>query len=165
MNFDEAFDHLMESEGGYVDHPADPGGETMWGITARVARQAGYAGPMKYLPKDTAKTIARNQYWMAVRADELPEGVRFDVFDACYNSGAKQAIRLLQRAVGVPDDGVIGPQTLNAVRAQKAPAVAMRFNAERIEFLAALPTWGSFGKGWARRVAKNLRIAATPQEV
>lgn len=163
MNFDEAFDHLMESEGGYSNNPTDPGGETMWGITARVARQAGYVGPMKDLPKDMAKTIARNRYWMVVRADELPEGVRFDIFDTCYNSGEKQAIKLLQRAVGVPDDGVIGPQTLNALRAQKPASVAMRFNAERIEFLTVLPTWGSFGKGWARRVAKNLRLATLPQ--
>lgn len=160
MNFDQAFDLLMGHEGGYSNNPADPGGETMWGITARTARRYGYMGPMRDLPQETAKSIARAEYWMPVKADEMPEGIRFDVFDTAYNSGPKQAIKLLQRAVSVPDDGVIGRQTMNAVSAQKPYLIAMRFNAERLEFLTGLPTFGSFGKGWARRVSKNLRIAA-----
>lgn len=82
MNFDQAFEALIGHEGGYSNNPSDPGGETMFGITARVARQAGYHGAMRSLPLVTAKQIAKNQYWDAVRADELPAQVRFDVFDA-----------------------------------------------------------------------------------
>lgn len=160
MTFDEAFDLLIGHEGGYTNHPDDPGGETMWGITARVARQAGYVGAMRDLPRDTAKTIARNQYWNKVRAEDLPLGVRFDVFDTGYNSGTATAVKLLQRAVGVTDDGVFGPKTLAAVLAQKGHQVSMRFNAARLEYLVDLKNWPSFSRGWVRRVAGNLRTAA-----
>lgn len=160
MNFDQAFDLLIGHEGGYSNDPRDPGGETMWGITARVARQAGYIGPMRDLPRDTAKTIARNQYWNAVRAEELPLGVRFDVFDTAYNSGIKTSIRMLQRAAAVSDDGVFGPRTMASVLSAKPHRLSMRFNSERLLYLTSLPTWGSFGKGWARRVAGNLETAA-----
>jgi len=160
MNFDQAFDLLIGHEGGYVWNAADPGGETNWGVTARTARQAGYMGPMRDMPKETAKVIAKNQYWDTVRADELPDGIRFDVFDTSYNSGPKQAIRLLQRAVWVADDGVIGPKTLAAAVAHDVRQTSMRFNAQRIRLLVALPTWSSFGKGWMNRVAGNLETSA-----
>lgn len=160
MDFDSAFDLLMGHEGAYSNHPSDPGGETMWGITARVARLHGYGGLMRYLPRETAKAIAKVEYWNAVRADELPAAVRFDVFDGAYNSGVKQAIKLLQRAAGAQDDGVLGPKTVAAVRGMSAAKLALRFNAERLQFLTGLPTWASFGRGWARRVANNLETAA-----
>lgn len=156
MNFDQAFDALIGNEGGYSSHPSDPGGETMWGITARVARQAGYMGNMRDLPLETAKQIARNQYWNAVRAEELPEQVRFDVFDAGYNSGPKQAIKWLQRAAGATDDGIFGPGTLAAVDKMDPDVLLRRFNGNRLRFFTSLPTWGAFGKGWANRIADNL---------
>tara|TARA_A100001391_G_scaffold176590_2_gene139885 strand:- start:3670 stop:4149 length:480 start_codon:yes stop_codon:yes gene_type:complete len=156
MNFDESFAALIGHEGGYSNHPNDPGGETMWGITARVARQAGYMGAMKDLPLATAKQIAKNQYWDTVRADELPNALRFDVFDASYNSGPKQAIKWLQRAVGATDDGVFGPGTMNAVDKTDPDVALRRFNGHRLKFFTSLPTWSSFGKGWANRVADNL---------
>lgn len=160
MTFDEAFELLMGNEGSYSNHPDDPGSETMWGITARVARQAGYIGAMKELPRETAKTIARNQYWIAVRAESLPDAVRFDVFDTAYNSGVKRAVQMLQRAAAVSDDGIIGPRTLSAVQEAKPARLSMRFNSERLLYLTSLPTWPTFGKGWARRVAGNLETAA-----
>lgn len=155
MNFDEAFDRLIGHEGGYANHPSDPGGETMWGVTARVARANGYQGDMRALPRDLAKAIYRKVYWLAVKADQLPERVRFDVFDAAVNSGTTQAAKWLQRAVGVTDDGSIGPATLTAANATDA-MLAARFNGQRLQFMTDLPTWGSFGKGWARRIASNL---------
>lgn len=159
MNFDQAFDLLMGHEGQYSNNAADPGGETMWGITAKVARASGYVGDMRALPRDTAKAIARAQYWLPSKADILPDEIQFDMFDTAYNSGVTRANKLLQLAVGVPDDGVVGPQTLRAVAAQKPLFISMRFNAERLMYLTSLPTWGAFGKGWARRVAVNLRTA------
>lgn len=156
MNFDEAFTALIGNEGGYVNHPEDPGGETNWGITARVARQAGYMGNMRDLPKDTAKQIARNQYWNSVRADELPDVLRFDVFDAAYNSGPKQAIKWLQQAVGATSDGLFGPGTMAAVDKTDPDAAYRKFNAYRLRFYTSLPTWTTFGKGWANRIADNL---------
>lgn len=155
MNFDQAFEKLLGHEGAYSNNPADPGGETMWGVTKTVARAFGYAGAMRELPVETAKDIYRKTYWAAVRADELPDSVRFDVFDAAVNHGANQSAKWLQRAVGATPDGVIGAQTVAAARAA-GPLIAAAFNGYRLQFYADLPTWPTFGKGWARRVAANL---------
>lgn len=156
MNFDTAFHSLLGHEGGYVDHPKDPGGATRWGVTERVARATGYAGHMRDLPVELAKAIYRRDYWDAVRADDLPEGVRYAVFDAAVNSGVKQAVKWLQRAVGAADDGVIGPQTLRLVNAAPADRVARQMLGVRLRFMTDLPTWPAFGKGWARRIAALL---------
>lgn len=121
MTFDDAFDRLLGHEGGYVNDPRDPGGETNWGITVAVARREGYQGPMRDLSRDTAKAIYRRKYWNAVRADELPDSVRFDVFDAAVNHGPVQAAKWLQRTVGTTADGVIGAQTVAA--AMRGPAM------------------------------------------
>lgn len=160
MNFDEAFARLIGNEGGYSNNPADPGGETNWGVTATVARANGYAGSMRDMPRDTAKTIYRARYWTPMRGDELPSGVAFQVFDAAVNHGVDQAAKWLQAAVGTPQDGIIGPQTL-AVASRIEPAVlGLLFNSARMFFYTDLSTWPSFGKGWARRVAGNLKYAA-----
>lgn len=159
MDFDAAFERLIGHEGGYSNNPADPGGETMYGITARVARRHGYTGPMRDLPLPLAKQIARAEYWDVVRADELPAGVRFDVFDTSYNSGQTQAVKLLQRALGVKADGQLGPLTLAAAAAMDPERLLARFNGWRLDFLNDLPTWPSFGRGWTQRVAENLKEA------
>ena len=154
MNFDTAFTRLMGHEGKFSDHAADPGGATCWGVTERVARERGYQGDMRSLPQDFAKGVYHAGYWKPCRCDELPIGVRFAVFDAAVNSGVSQSVKWLQRAVGVREDGVIGPQTLAA--AQCASNLAQRYTGQRLMFMTNLPTWGSFGKGWARRIAANL---------
>jgi lysozyme family protein len=155
MNFDQAFDRLIGHEGGYSNHPSDPGAETMWGVTARVARANGYSGDMRALPREKAKQIYLAKYWEPVRAYELPEMLRFDVFDAAVNSGVSQAVEWLQEAVGAEADGVMGPATMAAARAA-GPMAPARFNGARLQFMTNLPTWSAFGKGWARRVASNL---------
>lgn len=155
MNFDTAFDRLIGHEGLYSNNPADPGGETMWGVTLTVARASGYTGPMKDLPRDTAKAIYRAQYWDAIRADQLPDQVRFDIFDAAVNSGVKQAVKWLQRVVGVSEDGIIGAATLAAASAA-CNDIGRRYSGVRLKFMTDLPTWPSFGRGWARRIASNL---------
>jgi len=156
MNFEKAFDRLLGHEGGFVDHPKDPGGATRWGITQRVARRNGYAGDMRDFPVSEAKRIARAEYWDTVRADEVPDAVRFDLFDGAYNSGPVQSIRWLQRAAGSDDDGIIGSKTLVAARAMDPHRLAERYNGLRLMFLTNLDTWPTFGKGWARRIANNL---------
>lgn len=157
MNFDRAFDLLLGHEGGYSNHPSDPGGETMWGVTRRVALQEGYQGDMHALPLDIAKTIYRKRYWDAVQADQLPESVRYTVFDAAVNSGPTQAIKWLQRALDVGDDGKMGHVTLDALSKANGLRVGVLFNAERLDFMTSLPTWGAFGRGWSRRIVANLR--------
>ena len=157
MNFDRAFDILLGHEGGFSDHPDDPGGATMWGITEAVARRNGYMGDMRMLSQGQAKDIAKREYWDKVKADNLPESVRFDVFDTAYNSGPEQAIRILQRAVGTHVDGKLGPVTLGAAQDMDPERLAARFNGWRLDFLNDLRNWPSFARGWTQRVAENLK--------
>jgi lysozyme family protein len=157
VNFDDAFDKLIGHEKGYSFHPDDPGGETMWGVTLRVARSAGYRGDMRLLPRDTAKAIYRRKYWDAIRAEELPGPLRFDLFDAAVNSGGHQAVKWLQRVVGVVDDGVMGPMTIEAASRVNPVAAAAALNGERLDLMTSLPTFHAFGKGWVRRIAANLK--------
>ena len=111
---------------------------------------------MRSLPKSLAKEIAKKAYWDKVRADELPPEIRYPLFDAAYNSGPAQAIKWLQRAVDVKDDGALGPMTLDATTRMGARA-AVLMTAERLDFLTSLPTWGAFGRGWSRRIAAVLK--------
>lgn len=156
MNFDESFEKLIGHEGRYSNNPQDPGGETMFGVTKAVARAHGYTGNMIDLPLNAAKLIYKSSYWDKARCDELPDGVRFDTFDAAVNSGVGQAVKFLQRAAGVQDDGVIGPKTLSAIRAMDPQLLDKRLSGYRLRFMTELKNWPSFAKGWAARIATNL---------
>jgi lysozyme family protein len=158
-NFEQAFVDLLGHEGGYSNNPADPGGETNWGITIAVARENGYVGSMRDMDASVAKTIYAKKYWLP-EFDQLPYPVAFQIFDAAVNSGVGQAVRWLQRSVGTADDGKIGPVTLAAVANADPLKLVLLFNSERLTFMTNLSTWGSFGKGWARRVATNLKKGA-----
>jgi lysozyme family protein len=155
MNFDQAFDKLISHEGGYVNNPNDPGGETQFGISKRSYPDVDIKG----LTLDSAKAIYKRDYWDRAQCDGLPPAVAFQVFDAAVNSGIGQSIRFLQRAVGVVDDGSVGPLTLAAIQRRDSAEVVAHFNAERLEFMTRLSTWETFGKGWARRIAANLKEA------
>lgn len=160
MTFDKAFERLIGHEGGYVNHPNDPGGETNWGITLRTARAEGYTGRMRELTREQAREIYRSAYWDRAKADQYDGAIGFQLFDAAVNHGIGNAVRFLQRAVGVADDGIVGPLTLHAINSMTVTDVLARFNAERLMFYTKLSTWPTFGKGWARRVAGNLHYAA-----
>jgi lysozyme family protein len=153
MNFDRAFALLLGHEGEFSDHAADPGGKTRFGITEAVARQAGYTGDMRALPVDLAKRIYLDSYWRPVRADDLPPGVRYIVFDGAVNSGPAQSALWLQRALGVTADGVIGPRTLAAAYAKDAQQLKTAILAQRLRFMTGLTNWPAFSRGWARRIA------------
>jgi lysozyme family protein len=157
MNFDQAFHKLLGHEGGYVDHPSDPGGATNWGITQAVARKNGYTGHMRDFPAENAKVIYWRQYWVPIKADELPPFIRYAVFDGAVNSGNVQSVKWLQRAIGVNDDGYVGPQTITFARAAAPDFVLRRMLSERLKFMTDLKTWQVFGRGWARRVAELLQ--------
>lgn len=156
MDFATAFRKLLGHEGEFSDHADDPGGKTRYGVTENVARANGYQGDMRELPLELAQSIYKRAYWDAVRAEELPPALRYAVFDAAVNSGAGQAIRWLQRAVGVPDDGRIGSVTLMAARAAQPDFAVRRMLAQRLRFMTGLPNWSSFSRGWSRRVADLL---------
>lgn len=157
MTFDEAFDVLLGFEGGYSNDPADPGGETMWGVTFRVARASGYYGPMKDMPRDVAKAIYFTRYWLPTRCNDLPGVLRYPMFDSAVNSGVHAAIVWLQTAVSVEPDGAFGPATLHAVEQAEYVGLACEFLAERLLFLTESPNWGKYGRGWTRRVAVVLK--------
>lgn len=152
MNFDDAFHKLLGHEGGFVDHPDDPGGATNWGVTERVARANGYTGDMRNLPVDVAKAIYRKNYWTPIRADDLPPRLRYPVFDAAVNSGNTQAILWLQRAVGADADGKMGPQTITMARSAQPDQAIARMLSARLRFMTNLKNWPSFSRGWARRI-------------
>lgn len=157
-SFDDAFDALIGNEGGYSNNPKDPGGETMWGVTARVARAAGYTGPMRELPRDTAKAIAKRLYWDPLHLDQFDPRVAFQIFDANYNGG--HPVIWMQGAAGTAVDGVLGPKTIAAVQATEPLRFILRWNALRLIYFTSLSTWATFGKGWTRRIAANLTKGA-----
>jgi lysozyme family protein len=160
-NFDAAFTLVLGVEKGFVDDPADPGGATRFGITERLARKHGYLGDMSALPLPIAQHIAAVEFWIPCRCDALPPELAYQVFDAAYNSGPSQAIKWLQEALDVPVDGVFGGATASAIAgAANVDKVVMRYDALRLIFMANLPTWPSFARGWARRIADNLLRAA-----
>lgn len=153
--FDSVFAETLAIEGGYVDNPKDPGGETCWGITKRVAVANGYTGDMKSLPQATASAIAKKVYWDPYQCDQLPPAIGLQVFDIAYNGG--YAAKWLQQALGVTPDGVIGAATIAAARGADVWKVVAIMNARRLDYYTSLAqTWPTFGKGWARRVVSNL---------
>ena len=158
MTFDECFRLLLDHEGDFADLKDDPGGKTRFGVTEAVARENGYQGDMRELPMELAKDIYRRRFWDALRAEELPAGVRYFVFDGAAHSGVAQSARWLQRALGVKDDGVVGPQTIAAAAGLDAERLKAAMLAQRLRFMAGLPNWPSFSRGWARRVADLLEV-------
>jgi len=156
MNFLIAFEKLLKHEGGFSDHSADPGGKTRYGVTEAVAREAGYRGDMRELPLDLAQRIYKDKYWDAMQAEALPVDVRYIVFDGAVNSGITQSAKWLQRACGVKDDGVVGPATIRAANSLASDGLKRRILGQRLRFMATLPNWPAFGRGWVNRIADLL---------
>ena len=166
-NFARAFALTLRHEGGYVDHPADPGGATNLGVTIGTLsdwldRKASKA-EVRALTKDSVKPIYKRNYWDKMRGDELPMGVDYAVYDFGVNSSPRRGVMALQRAIGVADDGVIGPVTLGRLAEKKPEDVIRKICADRMSFLRKIKTWRTFGKGWTRRVdgvlAEALKMA------
>lgn len=160
LTFDQVFDRCMGHEGGYVNDPRDPGGETNWGITHRTALENGYIGAMRDMTREQAKAIYRKAFWERYQCEKMPLAIAFQFFDACINHGMGNASRMLQRAVGVADDGVIGTLSLAAIKSMSENDILMRFNAERLLFYTKLSRFSIYGKGWVNRIAENLRYGA-----
>ena len=154
--FDYFIERVLTHEGGYVNDPRDPGQETRWGISKRSYP----AVDIRNLTRAQAVDIYRRDFWQRVRGDELPREFAFQALDAAVNHGIGNAVRWMQRAACVADDGVIGPVTLAAVQRAQAADLVLRFNAERLRFYAKLTTFSIFGRGWVNRVAGNLDHAA-----
>ena len=164
-NFAEALQKLLAHEGGFVNHPDDPGGMTNLGVTKKVWEE--WVGhpvdekQMRALDPATVAPLYRAKYWDKIKGDDLPTGVDYVVFDAAVNSGPGRAAKWLQACVGVEPDGGIGPKTLAAVLQFDAEALVEDYTKRRLSFLMDLPHWGTFGKGWGRRVAEVQSTASS----
>lgn len=156
MNFDEAIERVLSSEGGYVNDPNDPGGETQWGISKRSYPDV----DIKALTREGAKQIYKRDFWDKVKAAELHDDIAFQVLDFAVNSGGSVAIQYLQRAAGVADDSHLGPVSVAAINDMPMPVLLLMYLALRLEFMTKLKNWPSAGRGWARRIADNMLYAA-----
>lgn len=160
---EKSMPHVFKVEGGYVDHPADPGGATNLGVTIGTLRawrkKPVTKADVKALSKAEATAIYKAQYWDKVAGDDLPVGLDYAMFDFGINSGPRRAVEFLQRILGVKVDGVIGIMTLEAVATHPATHLIKSLCDARLAWLRRLKTWGTFGKGWTRRI-EHVRATA-----
>jgi len=157
-NWDECFAMVIKSEGGFVDHPKDPGGMTNLGVT-RSAWQAYLnrdvtEAEMRALTPEVVKPFYKAMYWDRIKGDSLPSGVDYAAYDLAVNSGPSKAAKFLQEIAGVPVDGVIGPKSLEAIGTCDAKETADAICDMRLDFLKRLATFDTFGRGWTDRVGR-----------
>lgn len=172
-NFARCLEAVLAEEGGFVDHPSDPGGATNRGVTIanfrRYVKADGTVADLKRLTAEQAGIVFKKQYWDKVKGDYLPSGIDHAVFDFAVNSGVSRSSKYLQRVLGVAQDGIIGPKTLEAADEAWDRAVINSLCDDRLAFLMRLKTWPVFGKGWAKRVARvralSLQLAASPSVI
>lgn len=158
MTFETSIERVLGHEAGYVNDPRDPGGETKWGISKRTYPHLDIAN----LTRSEAIGLYRRDFWEKIHADLLSHAGAYQVLDAAVHSGIEESLRFLQRALDVADDGDWGPVTREAFRQVCTTKLGesetlIRFNCERLEFMTRRKNWPVHGKGWARRIAQNLR--------
>ena len=158
-NFQKSLKRVLKHEGGYVNHPSDPGGETNFGITKSTARSYGYHGSMRTIPMTVVEKIYKSQYWDAMSCENFDFALAYQLFDAAVNHGLLNARKILQRTIKVKDDGTIGAVSLAAIRQLDTADLVQMFNAERISFYTRISTFPTFGRGWMNRMVDNLRYA------
>lgn len=166
--FDLAFERVIGHEGGYSADPQDRGNWTT-GIIGQGQLKGTKFGisamsypdlDIKNLTLEQAKAVYRRDFWDRAKGDQYDAAIAYQLFDIAVNNGNGNAIRMLQRASGVADDGQVGSLTIAAVKALTVTDMIMRMNAERLLFITKLSTWVSYGKGWTNRVAGNLQYGA-----
>lgn len=155
--FGKSLDSVFLHEGGFVNHPKDPGGATNFGITIgtlsnHLGREATVEEVNDLDPKVAAE-IYKSNYWDKVKGDELPDGLATSMMDFAVNSGPGRATKVLQEILGVDVDGALGPKTLAAVKEEDPKELIRKLNLERMKFLKGLKNWKTFGKGWSNRLA------------
>ena len=166
-NFHKCLDMILHHEGGYVNHPKDPGGMTNLGVTKRVYEDwVGYAvseHTMQNLTEEDVGPIYRKNYWDRLKCDELPEGLDLCVFDFGVNAGTGRSAKYLQRMIGTVADGGIGPNTLRAlgnyIEEVGTEGAIKNFQSKRQEYYESLSTFETFGRGWTRRVDETTKAA------
>lgn len=157
-SFPRALAELLLHEGGFSNHPLDPGRMTNLGVTKRVWEN--WVGhpvteqEMRDLTPEKVAPLYQDLYWSRIKGDNLPAGMDYCVFDAAVNSGVARAVQWLQTCVGTEPDGSLGPATLGVVAGKLPQDLIRNYNDQRLAFLQKLPTWGTFGLGWGRRVGE-----------
>ena len=163
-NWGNAFKMMLASEGGYVNHPSDPGGMTNLGVTKRVWEE--WVGresnekEMRSLTPEMVEPLYKRKFWDACKCDDLPSGIDYLVFDFAVNAGVGRSAKILQTAVGTTPDGGIGPMTLAAVNSIPEAELIEKFSQAKENFYRSLNTFETFGKGWLNRVAA-VKVKAT----
>ena len=147
---------LMVTEGGYVNAPRDPGGETKYGISKKAYPNE----DIKNMTQERAIYLFKRDYWDKCKCDNMPDALSIVVSDCAYNSGTSRANKILQECLGVTVDGIIGPKTLGAIEKQDLQKLLWKYHDNRLNFLKSLSTWEVYGKGWKDRVDKIHDLAA-----
>jgi len=162
-NYEHCLEMILHHEGGYVNHPKDPGGETNLGVTKRVYEEWGGEKDMVDLLVEDVAPIYQKNYWDRCTCDDLPSGLDVCVFDIAVNAGPSRSAKFLQRLIGTTVDGGIGPNTLKAVD-NYVEEVGLEtaiedYQSARQEYYEALDTFDTFGRGWTRRVEETTSSA------
>jgi len=162
-NYDKCLETILHHEGGYVNHPKDPGGETNLGVTKRVYEEHGGTKDMKDLLVEDVAPIYKKGYWDKMKGDDLPGGLDLCVFDFGVNAGPGRAAKFLQQMIGTTVDGGIGPNTLakveEYVRENGEHETVKKYQEMRQKYYEQLSTFATFGKGWTRRVEETTKLA------
>jgi len=168
-NFFRSLSLVLKHEGGFVDHPEDPGGATNKGITHKtyadfLERPLEDVEELKNIPDEHVEMIYKKLYWDKVKGDELPGGVDFSTFDWAVNSGPGRPARVLQSLVGAKEDGVIGPKTMARIKDTDTVVLLNALAKNRADYYRSLKTFDTFGKGWLRRNEETLEAALEMRE-
>jgi len=162
-NWQYCLETILHHEGGYVNHPEDPGGETNLGVTKRVYEEFGGTKDMKDLTVEDVEPIYKKNYWDRVKADQLPSGLDLCVFDFGVNAGTGRSAKFLQGMIGATQDGAIGPATLAKVNEfvsiEGVDGAIAEFQHRRQGYYEGLKTFATFGRGWTRRVTETTQLA------
>ena len=162
-NWIKCLETILHHEGGYVNHPKDPGGETNLGVTKRVYEDFGGTKDMKDLTREDVEPIYKKNYWDRVKGDDLPAGLDLCVFDFGVNAGTGRAAKYLQTMIGTVADGGIGPNTLKKlndyVEEHGIEDAIKNYQSDRQKYYESISTFDTFGKGWTRRVDETTELA------
>ena len=153
MSFEKSIDRILGIEEGLVDNPADPGGLTKWGISQRSYPKL----DIRALTREQAIALYKRDFWDVISGDTLPDGIGYQLLDMAVNSGSGTAVRMLQRSIGVADDGHFGPVSIAAMKAMEPHDIIMMFLANRLDFMTRLSNWPNASRGWSRRIATDLK--------
>jgi len=163
VNYDKCLETILHHEGGYVNHPKDPGGETNLGVTKKVYQEHGGTKDMKDLLVEDVAPIYKKGYWDKIKGDDLPGGLDLCVFDFGVNAGPGRAAKFLQQMIGTTVDGGIGPNTLakleEYIRENGEHEAVKKYQEMRQKYYENLSTFATFGRGWTRRVEETTKLA------